>query len=328
VPAPVPVAQPAPATPAAAAKPAAPAAPAKPAAAQAKPAKPAQPGGRGVLKWALVGGAAVLVLVGVIAAVMLTPLGGPRSQPAGATPAEAPAATPNAATPAAGTPVEAPAAPPVEPPPAASVPVTPPVAPPPPVQPRSETPPVARPAATPQRTQPIGRSGAATPAVAPKPKGPNLALAFEEARAAIDRGDYPTAIAGLESILSVDPGYPKAADLLDVARSSVKNAAKTAVDAGAKAEADRDNAEAERQYQRALQADPQSTAAQDGLRRVKARLVSEGEDAFKRARQYDAIGRVQEAISMYEKAIQLLPSDHASVKIARERLAALKSGVE
>ena len=126
----------------------------------------------------------------------------------------------------------------------------------------------------------------------------------------------------------MDPGYPKAADLLDVARSSAKNAAKTAVDAGGRAEADRDYAEAERQYERALQADPQSAAAQEGLRRVKARMLSEGEDAFKRARQYDALGRVQEAISMYEKAIQLLPSDHASLKIARERLAVLKGGVE
>jgi hypothetical protein len=298
--------------------------------------KPAQPGGRGVLKWALIGGAAVLLLVIVIAAVMLTPVGGPRSEPAGATPAEAPASAPSAATPSAGPPVEMPTAPPV-----ASVPVTPPVAPPPattlPQPPRSEPQPVARPAgppqrtppaATPQRTQPGGRRGAATPAAEPKAKGPNLALAFEEARAAINRGDYPVAIAGLESILSIDPGYPKAADLLEVARSSAKNAAKTAVDAGGKSEADRDDAEAERQYQRALQADPQSAPAQDGLRRVKARMLSDGEDAFKRARQYDALGRVQEAISMYEKAIQLLPSDHASLKIARERLAALKGGVE
>ncbi len=279
----------------------------------------------------------VVLLVIVIAAVMLTPVGGPSSEPAAVTPAEAGASAPAAAPPAASPRVEVP----IEPPPVASAPVTPPVAPPPattlPPPPRSEPRPVAKPAVPPQRTPPavppqrtppIGRRGATTPAAEPKAKGPNLALAFEEARAAINRGDYPAAIAGLESILSVDPGYPKAADLLDVARSSAKNAAKTAVDAGGKAEADRDYAEAERQYQRALQADPQSTAAQDGLRRVKARMLSEGEDAFKRARQYDALGRVQEAIAMYEKAIQLLPSDHASLNIARDRLAALKGGVE
>jgi hypothetical protein len=288
----------------------------------------------------LIGGAAVLLLVMAIAAVMLAPVGGPRSGSAGAPSEDAPASAPPAEPPSAGPPVDRPAVPPVERPPVASVPVSPPVLPPPatlPPKPRSEPPPAARPAGPPQRTQPAappqraqpaGRRGATPPAAEPKPRGPNLALAFEEARAAINRGDYPAAIAGLEAVLSADPGYPKAADLLDVARSSARSVAKTAVEAGGKAEADRDYAEAERQYQRALQADPQSTAAQDGLRRVAARMLSEGEDAFKRARQYDALGRVQEAISMYEKAIQLLPSDHASLKVARERLAALKGGVE
>ena len=340
VPVPLPEAPPKPVTPARPTPAAKRVAPAK-AAAPAKPAKPAQPGSRGTLKWVLIGGAGLLVLVAVIAGVMLAPVASPRSAPATASPAATPASAPAAAPPSAGTPVEVSTPPPVERPRVVAAPTTPPIAPPlalpPPVatpvaQPRSEPPPAARPAvtpaATPQRTQPTGRRGATPPAAEPKAKGPNLALAFEEARAAINRGDYPAAIAGLESILSLDPSYPKAADMLEVARSSARNAASAAVAAGGKAEADRDYAEADRQYQRALQADPQSTQAQDGLRRVKARMLSEGEDAFKRARQYDALGRVQDAISMYEKAIELLPSDHASLKIARERLAALKGGVE
>jgi hypothetical protein len=326
-----PVAPPKPVAPVKPASSGKPAAPAR-SAAQAKPLKPAQPGGRGVLKWALIGVAAVLLLVAVIAAVMLMPVAGPRSEPAGATRAGAPASSPAATPRSAGPPAERPTAPRVEPPPVAAAPARPPAAPPRattlPPPPSSELPPAVRPAAPPPRAQPVGRRGAAPPAAEPKAKGPNLALAFEEARAAINRGDYPAAVAGLESILSADPGYPKAADLLDVARSSAKSAAKTAVDAGGRAEAGQDYADAERQYERALQADPQSTAAQEGLRRVKARMLSEGEDAFKRARQYDALGRVQEAITMYEKAIQMLPSDHASLKIARERLAVLKGGVE
>ena len=39
-------------------------------------------------------------------------------------------------------------------------------------------------------------------------------------------------------------------------------------------------------------------------------------------------GLNSEAAKMYEKAVQLLPPDHANLKIARERLAALKGGVE
>jgi hypothetical protein len=288
----------------------------------AKSTKPVTPGGRGIVKWLLIGGSAVLILAAVIAGVLLMPVGSPRSGSAGREPAQTPAAAP--AAPLAAAPVEPPPAPPVEPP--APVASRPPVTPPPAVT-RTVPPPDATPAVTPQRQQPGGRRGApATPANTTT-KGPNLALAFDEARAAMNRGDLSAAIAGLESILSVDPTYPKAADLLDVARNSAKNAARTAVDAGAKAEADRDYPEADRQYQRALQADPQSAAAQDALRRVKARMLTEGEDAFKRARQYDALGRAQEAIPMYEKAIQLLPSDHASVKVARERLASLKGGV-
>ncbi len=269
------------------------------------------------------------------------PVGSPRSESTAGAPAEAPAPTtavpPPAAAPfeppPAATPVEPPPSPPVEPP--APVVSRPPVAPPPAVTraaPPPEArpvvpPPAAKPAATPQRQQPGGRRGAQGTPVETTTKGPNLALALEEARGAMNRGDLPAAIAGFESILSVDPMYPKAADLLEAARNGAKNAARAAVEAGTKAEADRDYPEAERQYQRALQADPQSVAAQDALRRVQARMLTEGEDAFKRARQYDALGRVQEAIPMYEKAIQLLSSDHPSAKVARERLAALKGGV-
>jgi hypothetical protein len=264
---------------------------------------------------------------------LLMPVGSPRPERTGNAPADAPAPEPAAALPAAATPVEPPPQP-VEPPAPIAVPA--PVTPP-PAETRAEPPRVAKPVATPprqqqpvatpSRQQPVGRRGTPASPAETTTKGPNLALAFEEARAAMNRGDHPAAIAGLESILSVDPAYPKAADLLEVARSSARNAARSAVDAGAKAEADRDYPEAERQYQRALQADPQFVAAQDALRRLKARMLTEGEDAFKRARQYDALGRAQEAIPMYEKAIQLLPSDHASVKIAHERLTALKGGV-
>jgi tetratricopeptide (TPR) repeat protein len=141
------------------------------------------------------------------------------------------------------------------------------------------------------------------------------------------KGDYLAAIAGFESILAVDPNYPVAGDLLGVARGGARNASQLAVDTGNKAEMGGDYAGAQKQYERALQLDPQSTAAPDAMRRLKARMQSEGEDAFKRARQFDAIGRLPEAISMYEKAILMLPPDHASAKTARERLAALKGGV-
>jgi tetratricopeptide (TPR) repeat protein len=148
----------------------------------------------------------------------------------------------------------------------------------------------------------------------------------EEARSSMIKGDYLAAVAGFEAVLKADPKYPNAADLLGVAKGGARNASQLAVDGGNKAEMSGDYAGAARQYERALQLDPESTAAPEAIRRLKARMQGEGEDAFKRARQYDALGRSKDAIPMYEKAIQLLPPDHASVAVAKERLAALKGG--
>jgi tetratricopeptide (TPR) repeat protein len=140
------------------------------------------------------------------------------------------------------------------------------------------------------------------------------------------KGDYLAAIEYFEAILKVDPKYPDAADLLGVARGGAKNAAQLAVDTGNKAEMGGDYDAAVKQYERAQQLDPDSTAPADAMRRLKARMQGEGEDAFKRARQFDALGRSADAVTMYEKAVKLLPADHANTKIAKERLAALRGG--
>jgi tetratricopeptide (TPR) repeat protein len=152
----------------------------------------------------------------------------------------------------------------------------------------------------------------------------DLAGTFEEARAAMIKGDYLAAIAGFEAVLKVDPNFANAANLLGVARGGAKNASQLAVDSGNKAEMSADYVGAMKQYERALQLDPQSTGAPDAIRRLKARMQSEGEAAFARAKLFDAMTRAPDAIAAYEKALQLLPTDHPSATIARERLAVLK----
>jgi len=302
-----------------------------------RPPTTARPGARGIPKWLSIGGLAAVVLVVVGAVVFLTPVksllsGTTGSQPAGqAAPAQPPVAAPPAGEPVklpeAQAPVPA-AQPATEPPP--SIPVPPPQEAKPVAPPTPAATPASRPAATPtipreRAAAPGGRRGAA--AVEVKPKPANLAQSFEDARSAMNRGDYLAAIAGFESVLKADPKYPDAADLLGVARGGAKNASLLAVESGNKSEASGDYAGAAKQYERAQQLDPESTAPQEALRRMRARMQTEGEDAFKRARQYDALGRAQDAVSMYEKAIQLLPPDHASTKTAKERLAALKGGL-
>ena len=48
--------------------------------------------------------------------------------------------------------------------------------------------------------------------------------------------------------------------------------------------------------------------------------------AYERARQYDALGRIPEAIALYERATRLLPPDHPEQRPARERLRSLSPG--
>ncbi|RPJ72699.1 MAG: FHA domain-containing protein, partial [Acidobacteria bacterium] len=290
------------AAPVAAAPPPAPAAAAKPAANKSAT--------KGLSKGVLVGGFAALVLLVMVAAVFLTPLkdripglsGGEASQQA---------------EPQDGRLTGVPAPPPAQPvaetvPPPAS----------PAAAPASAPPPVAQPSATAAPAVPAARApgapaGAASRAgtggaprapaataggrrgreAAPPPAKPlNLAQTLEEARSAMIKGDYLAAIAGSEAVLKVDPKYPSAADLLGVAKGGAKNAAQLAVDSGNKAEMSGDYAAAATQYDRAQQLDPDSTAVSDAIRRMKARMQSEGEDAFKRARQYDAMGRAKDAI--------------------------------
>ena len=111
------------------------------------------------------------------------------------------------------------------------------------------------------------------------------------------KGDYLAAITGFEAVLKVDPNYPSAANLLGVTRGGAKNASQLAIDSGNKSELSGDYESATKQYERALLLDPPSSAAADAMRRLKARMQGEGEDTFKKGRQYDAMGRKQDAIS-------------------------------
>jgi hypothetical protein len=218
--------------------------------------------------------------------------------------------------------------------PAAPEPAPTPVAPPPPVR-RATRPPVERPLKAEVKPTPAPPPKRPTPAVveAPPPPPPpaketppDLAGLFEEARSAVIKGDYLTAIAKLETILKYDANYASASNLLEVARGGAKNASQLAIDSGNKAEMSSDYAAAAKQYDRARLLDPTSSAPGDAMRRLRLRMQGEGEEVFKKAKVFDAMGRRPDAIAGYEKALELLPAEHPSAKLARESLAALKGG--
>lgn len=162
--------------------------------------------------------------------------------------------------------------------------------------------------------------------VPPPPPPPDPQTLFEKARSAMIAGDYLSAVSGFEQVLKLDANYPNAANLLGVARGGAKNAAQLAIDAGNKLEMNGDFLGARKQYDRAGELDPGAPAVASAIRRLIARMQGAGEAAFKAARQYDATSKTKEAIASYESALQLLPANHESVPVARERLAALKGG--
>ncbi len=239
----------------------------------------------------------------------------PTSPGAGEGPATSPAAEPPATPPAAEPPAAAPPALPPAQPSAGSTTV--------PARPAEGAAVPARKVAVVPRTGASAKKSTEADVKAKKVDVPSL---YAQAKTSMIKGDYLPAIAALEQVVKADPKYLDASQMLDTARAGVRNQAQLAVDTGNRAADAKDYLGAVKQFERALTLDSSLTSATDSLKRVRAAMAVEGEDAFKRAKQYDALGRASDAVPMYEKAVQYLPPDSPNAKIAKDRLAALKGG--
>ncbi len=65
----------------------------------------------------------------------------------------------------------------------------------------------------------------------------------------------------------------------------------------------------------------------EALDPLRARMKTLGDDAFKRARTFDALGRTDDAIAQYERAVQLLAPDDPNRTTAKQRLDVLRAGI-
>lgn len=54
-------------------------------------------------------------------------------------------------------------------------------------------------------------------------------------------------------------------------------------------------------------------------------MNKEGDEAYRRAKQYDALGRTPEAIALYERAVKFLSDNNPNRKPAQDRLSALRA---
>jgi tetratricopeptide (TPR) repeat protein len=97
------------------------------------------------------------------------------------------------------------------------------------------------------------------------------------------------------------------------------------MDLASQSEKKRDWPAALQNYASARDLDPNvSAVAGAAIARIQAQMSQEGADAFKRARQYDALNRVDDAIAWYERAARNLPDSSPDKGIASDRLRALK----
>ena len=284
--------------------------------------RPKSSGGSGVIarpgglpKPMLLGGAAAVVLL-VIIAFMLT---GRPSEPA----APAGGASPQAATQPAPVSVPAANAPAVTPSPAAA----------------SGTPPESAAARkTPDGAAPQtagasdrARKAARLEAEAAAARTARLQGDLATARAALDRGEFAEAQRVLNAILSEDPQFPEASGLLERARDAETKAqqdAKAQAAAQAVAEARRLDSAGELraaldQYQRAAGLDAGVNVGA-AVASLKQRMQTAGEDAFQRAKVYDARSRSTDALPLYQRALDLLPDDHPKHKEAQARITVLR----
>jgi tetratricopeptide (TPR) repeat protein len=147
---------------------------------------------------------------------------------------------------------------------------------------------------------------------------------YAQGKVEMTRGDYEHAIADLEAVVKEKPGYLDAASLLDQAKGLRRADAQRALNSANAAAGKGDYAAAMTAYQRAAKIDPNLAGVQDGMTNVRQKMRDEGEQAYRRARQLDAVGRTQDALPLYQRAVALLPADDPSGKAARDRLDALK----
>ncbi len=159
------------------------------------------------------------------------------------------------------------------------------------------------------------------PAPPPEPAIPaEVEEQYAAGRRALTAQRFGEAARAFESVLAVMPGFRDTVALLEQARAGQVEAQAQALADGKRLEAAGEWGSAVAAYERAG-ADAEAAAA-------RTRMHEAGDDAYRKARQFDARARAADAIGWYERAVEWLPASDARRETARERLVQLKGGGE
>jgi tetratricopeptide (TPR) repeat protein len=157
------------------------------------------------------------------------------------------------------------------------------------------------------------------------PATPQSSERLTRARRLVEGRSFTEAIAVLTDLQKDNPDDPRVTELLSRARDELRTSVQQEFLAAVSSETSGDWPAALQHYERVRQLDPAMAAVTQALNRVRARMKTEGADALRNARQYDAVDRVADAITWYERAYRYLPDDDPGRKIAKERLDVLRA---
>ena len=143
---------------------------------------------------------------------------------------------------------------------------------------------------------------------------------YDEGRRALSAGRFAEAERAFQAVTSQQPNFRDAAALLEQAREGQ-------VAARSKLLADAKELEASGDWARAIAAYERAGAG-DQAAGARTKMTAAGDDAYRKARQFDARNRAGEAVTWYQRAVEWLPDSDARKATAQERLAALKGGAE
>lgn len=181
---------------------------------------------------------------------------------------------------------------------------------------------VAPAATTPGATAPVTTPPPARPKRAAAPAAPRespaLVARYEEGRRALGASRFAEAQRAFEAVLAQQPGFRDTESLLAQAREGQAAARQKALADAQALEANGDWARAVAAYERA--------GASDQAEAARTKMTAAGDDAYRKARQFDARNRPADAITWYQRAVEWLPDSDARKATAQERLTALKGG--
>lgn len=157
----------------------------------------------------------------------------------------------------------------------------------------------------------------------------NIGPLYEDAKAALDRGDWTRALSGFEAVKAADtsrstPYYYQAEEGISNVKSRMRRAAAEPYKIAMTSMSRGDNMTARSKLKETLRLDPYHSAAKQKLTEVQSRLESEASDKYKEARVLESANQVERALSLYSQVQKLVgDKNHELYKLAQQRIDAL-----